>query len=1113
MAEIKLTLDQQKFVDHTSGNVLVSASAGSGKTSTMIKKLNDLIVNGCDLKQLLVVTYTNSAAAEMKQRLYSKLTESLAAEKDDDKKQYISEQIDTLSNCDIGTLHSICKKILSNYFYIINLDPSFGLISDKEQTYLFDVSLNNVINKLVGDNDADFYEIYTLYNNKRNMNEIKKLVKKLYDFCLSKTDYNAWKTEVLETGCSADFNINPSAVYILNYYKDEAKRVEGALKGLQIASDKLQKKYGDFVNYNINIASYIANICSYDDMCKYASVVELQSKPRVNNKDIDEQIFNDDLIAVYDEFKELVADIKSIFVSYSKAEMEKTKKTISSLFKIKELVEVEYFKAKSQRNVLDFSDLEHLTLKVLENEKIANELKNKYKFIFVDEYQDINQVQETIINKISTNNVGMIGDLKQSIYQFRLSSPEIFIEKFNRFSKNPKDGEVINFNHNFRSDPNILEFANLIFDVLMTKKTIGIEYKENSRLVAGKTQEHKCVVDLDLLNLEKEDDEKEAELIAGNVAKCVAEGYKYADIAILLRNKSKLAQCVIEKLKAYNIPCDATYRTQLFKNNEIMVLYSLLNVVNNADDLSMATTLKSMFCGLNEQQLLQIREKTNAETFCDAVKQYASTFDDEISAKIGEFFKFIEQCRFKLNTYTIYELLQEIFEKYLVLEHYASFKDGAIRVSNINEFLKIVSNNEYKYDLKKCLDYIDALRGGSIPLDVSGGADSVKVMTIHASKGLEFPVVILGGIGKNFRINVDTNSLIINDKLGLGVKIIDPIKRLKRESLVANACKIRNKIDELNEEIRLLYVALTRAKSRLCIVGSKNIKNFKKCAYESLYNGKNYLEFILKTLNKNDIGRINDGSIVVNSGDGEFRFNVISENNFALKEEDVRPIILGESDPNIVKRLEKFYEFKYPFKTTNVAIKNTVTSVLKEEIDYENSVKNANNLSTMQSSENTDSLKLGTAYHSTMQNLNYTENKAEIENLIQKIKTPDLPYEKVDVNKIFNAVNCIKPLISENSKLLKEAQFVMRVNYKDINPNADNVNVLIQGVIDLVIESANGAVIIDFKTNKTKSEKSLIDAYGLQLKLYAKAYNKAHDIKVNKMYLFSFELNKLIEVV
>lgn len=1107
MGKFKLTEAQQKFVDVESGNVLVSASAGSGKTSTMIEKLANLIMCGTDIRNLLVVTYTNASASEMKIKLYKKLLECLT-DVDDEKKDFLSEQIDFLNNADIGTVHSICKKILLNYFYIADIDPTFSIVSGKEQGYIFNTALDNVFDRLIAENNADFYAIYSLYSNKRNTKEIKAIIKKVYNFCLSKVDYIEWKNAVLNEFLVGDIDANPSARLILDYYKSEIMSFENAFRELLVADEKLFIKYSDYVNSFLNIISLIASQTSYKKMCKILPAIELMKKPNEKGKDIDDKLYSEQLKSVRDDFKKVFDKMKLAFVDYSVSEMENARRVVELFFWLNEEVGSEYEKLKKQKNVLDFSDLEHYTLKVLSNDKICGELKQKYKYIFVDEYQDINQVQEKIINLLSDNNVNMIGDLKQSIYHFRLSSPEIFIDKFNRFSAGD-GGQVINLNYNFRSRPNILDFANFVFDVLMTTKTIGIDYKENSRLT-WPNGEMSTDVDIDILNCEDEKRD-ESELIAQRVAELVTEGYNYSDIAILFRSRDMVVP-LVEKLRNYNIPCNASYKTKLFNNNEILVLTSFLRVVNNScDDLAMATVLKSLFCGLQDSELANIRFEHRNGTYCDAVKCYLENHNDLVTEKIKGLMELINECRFHLGTMPIVELLRNVMIRYGVVEHYMAFVDGETRVSNINYFLGLISNEEYKYNLKKCLDYLDDLRSDDVEVEVAGGSNCVKIMTIHASKGLEFPAVIVGGFGKNFNLRSDVNSLIINENLGLGVKVLDLEGRTKREGLVEKACKIQNKIDDLNEEIRLLYVALTRAKFRLCIVGQTSVKLLKKKCNASIYSSRNYFEYLIKAFGKQNANRLNDGSITIGLGESECRVNIISPETLAKNEVEKAPIILKQ-DTEFKEIMDKYYNYIYPTMNTNIAVKNTVSSILKEEVDYENAVENLKNVGTMQTSESEEAMKLGTAYHTTMQNLNYSENEAKIEGIIDNIKTSDLPYDKVDKKKIFSAINTIRNLFKDGCSLKKEAQFTMKLNYGEIHSGAENVDVIVQGVIDLVIENPSETIVVDFKTNKNRNEKFYKDTYSLQLDMYAKAYAKAFGANNIKKYLYSFELDKLIEI-
>jgi len=1114
MSEFRLTESQQKFVDSFNKNTLVSASAGSGKTSTMISKLTDMVCkNNVPIKKLLVVTYTNSAGNEMKQKLFNSLVKTLAKEENEEKIAFISEQIDDMVNCDIGTLHGICKKIITNYFYVVEQDPSFSLLDGQQSDYLFDNAMNNVFNKLIVENDEDFYSIYTLYNKKRNLNTLKYIIKTLNQYLLSKVDGNKWKEFVINNCCKYDNN--QAKNYLIDYYKSLFISFKEDFSNLKQKCEICFEKYVNYVSDRLNFVLAVKDICDYDKLYDFVNSYSFISKPRISADKL--KVEDVDIVGETDlickEFSDLIKNFKNYFVKMNESDFDNYKKLISKLFDLQEKVNKEYSRIKKSQNVLDFSDLEHITLEILKNKQIVESLKEKYDYIFVDEYQDINQVQEEIISKIKRdNNLYMIGDVKQSIYAFRLSSPEIFIEKFNRFENDGIKNHVINLNENFRSKQNILQFSNMVFNKLITKSTIGIDYEKNSQLVCGLKEEFEKCVELNLIDEMSE--LTEGQIIASKVGDLVKQGFNYRDIAILLRSKGELVNEVYSELKKYNIPCEATYKTDLFKNSEVLVLYNLLKLVNYSyDDLAMATILKSVFVGLTDNELAEIRLIDENLSFSECAYEYMQKGTNEhIVTRLSLMAELINDVRFKLNSLSIIDVVNYIIRKYDINNYYLSFVDGLEKLSNIKEFLRLISNEEYKYDLQKCIDYLDTIKkDGEVTLTLSSVNDSVKIMTIHSSKGLEYPAVILGGVGKKFVLNKQTDDIIINDKLGVGVRMFDTNSHTQKESIIKNACKLMNKKSEIDEEIRLLYVALTRAKSRLCIVGEYNIKDVYRTNNKSVYSSKSYLDLIIKSLPKNVLQYFQNELSNFTLFKGEnFEFDV----NFYKSNEDVnnfeiKPIILNDGDIELEEKIGKYFDYNYPyFSGQNIAVKNSVSQILKEEVDYENQIDSIVSSTTLDDY----SLRLGTAYHNIMQKLNYSEDLGDILTIIRSEKTPDLPYEDVDPIKIFTAVKELNKMIKSDTKLLKEAQFVMKTNYAELKGINDNIEVLVQGVIDLAIINKDCAVIIDFKTNKTKNVKFLKEHYGLQLKMYALAFEKAYNVKVDKKLLYSFEMGEFIEV-
>lgn len=1113
MSEFKLRPAQQLFVDSFDKNTLVSASAGSGKTSTMISKLTKMIVeNRIPLKKLLVVTYTNSAGSEMKQKLFNSLSKELSKQEDESVISFISEQIDEMSNCDIGTLHGICKKIITGYFYVVEQDPSFTLLDGQQADYLFDNAMNSVFNKLIVEDNEEFYSIYRLYNKKRNLNTLKYIIKTINNYLLSKVDIESWKNYVLNTCCSSDNNI--SKKYLVEYYKSLFSAFIEDFKGLKAQCDNFFDKYSKFIGDRLNFVLAVADVDDYKQLYEFVNNYQFVTKPRISSGSLgaDESEFNDKLELIIKEFTDLLKSFKTNFVMMSDDDFKAYRQLVESLFKLQEKVQDEYKKVKKHQNALDFSDLEHITLKILENPIATTALKEKYDYIFVDEYQDINQVQEEIISRIKRdNNLYMIGDVKQSIYAFRLSSPEIFINKFNTFSKDGVKNQVINLNENFRSNKNILEFSNLIFNKLITEKTIGINYEANSQLVCGKTDEFKKCVSLDLIK--KESELTEGQLIAMKVGGLIAEGFNYRDIAILLRSKGELVNEISTELKKYNIPCETTYKTNLFKTNEVLVLYYILKLVNcTYDDLAMATTLKSIFIGLSDNELAEIRTINSDMSFSECAYEYMlNGRDSHIKLKLESLNNLLSTIRFKLNSETISDVMDYVVDEYDVYNHYLSFVDGLEKIGNVKEFLRLLKNEDYKYDLQKCINYLDTIKkDGEVTLTLSGVGNSVKIMTIHSSKGLEYPAVILGGISKKFVLNKQTEDVIINDTLGIGVKRFDVDRRVSSDSITKNACKLMNKKNEIDEEIRLLYVALTRAKNRLCIVGVNDIKDVYRLNNKGVYSSKSYLDLMIKAMPKNVLQFFNnekDSFTLFSETPYEFDVKFVDdmEEEISLEKE----IILNAGDKVVEDKIGKYFDYNYPhINNTNIALKNSVSQILKEEVDYEKQVD-----SIVSEAQLDDySLRLGTAYHNIMQKLKYTEDLGDILTIIKETSTADLPYKDVDPVKVFKAVQELNKYISPDSKIMKETQFVMKTNYGELKQSEENIAVLIQGVIDLVIVNNDEAIIVDFKTNKTHNKQYLIDQYGLQLKMYALAFEKAHKIKVNKKMLYSFEMATFIDV-
>lgn len=1132
MGKFKANEEQQLFLDTFGSNLLVSASAGSGKTSTMIEKLVKILCEKrLPVTSLLVVTYTNASGAEIKQKLYNAISSQISETNNKELKEFLKINLENLNNAEIGTLHSICKKLITKYFYEIDLSPDFTLISEKEGKYLLDTAIKNVFDKHLNDNA--FYDLYECYNAKRNENTLKEIILSMYYYIIAKVDYSNWKYRTLTNSYNTKINENICCKYVLDYYKEIFK---GLLKEcdrlILIANTMPFENYLSFLNTRKQFIHEFLSAKDIETAIKILDNITVANKPRVSKNSSAEEIeFDDKIIAFRDDWKSVVEEIEKTFVLIKdnfEENIVRAKKNSETLFSITEEIIEYYASLKKSKNTLDFNDLENLMLKLLENNNIKGMLKEKYSFVFVDEYQDINDKQEEIIlNLVSEDNYYMIGDVKQSIYAFRQSSPKIFISKYVNFSNNI-NGKVIDFNKNYRSDKNILEFNNLVFDTLITNETIGIDYKQNARFVSDK-ELNGVNVNLKIINTnvdedeEKSDkDEKEALVISQEISdilkRCKSDGtpFQYKDIAIILRQRGSLLKSIYKIFNKLQIPFSMSIRNEFFDTFEINILISILKVVSNyKDDLAISVVLKNLF-DVSEEELLEIRKNSDEKYFYNCVENYNK--NDNIKSKIEKLFQFIVNSRRDLSCMTIREYLINVIKENNLILKLKSLPDGNEKESNILEFLNLSSNENYKYNIDKFLEYIDFV-GKDTPLkNITTGDNAVQLCTIHYSKGLEYPAVILGGLGSKYSLNKNTNNIIMNGTFGIGVKSINSDTRMLKDTIVRNCCKLDNKKSELNEEIRLLYVAMTRPKEYLSLIGRYDISSLEKNKNKSIYQSNNSLDLIFKSFdNIYNSSFLNSKKFIMNEEKSNaVGIEILSLDEIVLNDENVDSnVVFSVSNTELTNKLIEQYNNKPNIQT--FTIKNTVTNILKEEEDYSNTNYIPENFSFNDKKEDIDVLKLGTAYHAIMQYVKFGDTKENIVKLIDELVNKNIISEEIskniNVDEIYSA-NCIMEKLSKNAKFIyREKQFLLRENYNKLVKNSDNNSkVIVQGIIDLVIDNGEDVILIDYKTNKTKNEQLLIDKYSLQLNIYKLAFEKATNLKITKVYLYSFYNKKLIEI-
>lgn len=1134
MGKFKPNEDQKLFLDTNDCNVLVSASAGSGKTSTMIQKLLLLLDKyRFPISSLLVVTFTNAAAAEIRQRLYIAISEYLANVTSPEDRAYFQKQLENIGNAEIGTLHAICKKLIVKYFYVIEQSPDFTLITEREADYLFDSAMEVVFKRHITNKDNEFFELYNSYNASRNNSVLRQMIKSLYDFGGSKPDYIEWREQTKESSYELDLDKNSACLYIIENYKKIFGLYLKIFKNLKNEAKQLNldKHYNFICVWEQFLDEFISTTSFSMALKVYNNFVAPRKPTKLKNAIVEEEMFEDTLYNHRDMLKVQMNNMEKDLISTDydtiRDSIANAKKNLERILNLTDEVGVEFSTLKKDKNALDFNDLEFLMLKILEDDAVREELKSHYRFIFFDEYQDINEKQEMILSKLTSgDNYYMIGDVKQSIYAFRQASPKIFIAKFQKFIDDGKANKLITFNKNYRSEKNILAYANQVFDKLITEKTIGINYKKTARFESEKTLAVGRVKlnILDTTNCVNNRVDAEAMLVADEIVSLMqkkkADGtaFDYKDIAIILRSRGELAHSLYNTLSGLQIPVKLEIDTEYFETNEIKAIISILKVLSNyRDDLSVATTLKLLF-GLTEDELLTIREVSGQKFYYEAVLEYNA--NDNIMTKLVQFFEFIKYYKKYMSLHTLAETIWDILERYNVLVYYKSLPNGIERENNILEFVSFADNENFEYSLDKFLEYIEFASTKNLKQTIGTKGNAVEICTIHHSKGLEYPAVILCGLGRQIRTNKDSSNIVINNRFGLGLKSVDSEERVVGDTIIRAACKLENKKSEYDEEIRLLYVAMTRPREYLTMIGSYALSQLEFNHKDDIYSSVSLLDMILKTYSSSDIGALlnsKNRSLIINRGNAnESAISIYAVDDIVTTSQRVtNEVILSKGNKTLVDTLKNIYADRPSSET--FTIKNTVTNILREEVDYENLVSIPNKLNVSDKVESVDSLKLGTAYHLIMQKLNFNESTEDIELLIDALINEGLIAKElksyIKVDEIVEACKTVGELVVKAKNVYKEKQFLMQENYDKLVKNSDNkTKVVVQGVIDLALEMEDGAILIDYKTNKTTNAQMLKDEYSLQLDIYKRAFELATGIKITKKYIYSFYQKRLIEV-
>ena len=1214
MAEVKWTNEQLQAIQEKNSNILVAAAAGSGKTAVLVERIiHKIIDEQMDIDKILVVTFTNAAASEMRERILEAIYKKL---EENPENVHLQRQIILLNKASICTIHSFCLDVIHNHFYEIDLPSNFKIADTAEIDLLKQEVLDDLFEQKYTENDKDFIELLENYTNYRGDEALQELVLKIYKFIQSSPFPIKWLQEKLELLKIEDKDISQTiwGKLIIQTVDDD---IQESIMQLETVKSKMalypeMTKFYQKICEDLIIIKDLQNYNSWDEL--YIKLLNFN----FSKWPVDKKVTNDlkeDSKEIRDKVKKHIKEKTAKLLSCSQEQAVKDLKIITPILeKLANLV-TEFTKnfaeKKKEKNCIDFNDIEHFALKILLDEnnnptEVAKKYKEKFEEIAIDEYQDSNLVQEAILTSISKgNNIFMVGDVKQSIYKFRQARPELFLQKYDEYKNNEEktqeDNLKIQLFRNFRSRQNILNITNLVFESIMSKELGDINYNENEYLNYGanypepeEIKNYAGIAELDIIDLkedesitafEGEEDEEEQERVEDDVleAKFVAnkiqellnsnymvfdkkQGYRKIrpkDIVILLRATSNLSPIYEKELSDLELPVFSDTSGTYLDTVEIQTILSVLKIIDNPlQDIPLVVVLRSSICNFTDNDLITIRLTDRNCNFYEALIKTRIIFDGDLKDKIESFLEKLEKWKSISQYMPLDEFIWQIYLDTGYYQYVGLLPNGAMRQANLKTLFEKAKQYE-KASFKglfNFIQFIDKLKKQNGDLAsaklIGENEDVIRIMSIHKSKGLEFPVVFLCNSHKKFNMQDLNDNILLHQDIGFGPTIMDTTRKIKYSSIAKDAIKLKMKQETLSEEQRILYVALTRAKEKLYITGRS--KDFTKYVQDKnkvleMYESENikldaklmkkansYLDWIMC------VYLFNQGRTITLKGEQYKLSDIITLNvsnkkdllKTLAKEEVVEQIDLKEKIEQILKNksdeenkkseqaLKELLEWKYDYIVdTTLPTKSSVTKIKQEKIKLEEILKGIESEEVeykksytpkfMQEDKKISSAEKGTLVHLCIQRLDERKDYElkDIQNMILNLVEKEIitknEADAIDVNLIYQYTKSqLFEELRKAKEVHKEQPFYINIPAKDVVSEAENSkkNILVQGIIDLYyIDKNDNLVLIDFKTdyisNEPNAKEKILDKYKVQLEIYKTALEQALNRKTSKTAL------------
>ena len=1281
---VNWTSKQQEVIDSRNRNLLVSAAAGSGKTAVLVERIIQMISEGdrpLDIDQLLVMTFTNAAAAEMRERIGAAVEQKLKERPED---EHLWLQAALIPQAQITTIDSFCLNIIRSHYNSLDIDPAFRMGDEGELSLLRGDCMGEMLENCYDEADAEFARFVEHFGRGKSDRGIEDVILQAWQFSQSHPWPGEWLASCqkeLEEESILEMEESPWMVFLMEDVARQMEELSGQLgEALQVCLEENGPlAYEPMLisdRSKIEAIGRAAATGSFEALYNSLQNMSFGRLASIRSKDIDgdKKAF---VSACRDRVKKAVAKCRELYGQQSPEEvvesMRGTRTVIRELLRLTGMFDQAYRDAKRERNVLDFNDLEHLALEVLyEREEtgdgeetvsrrpsqVADELSRQYEEILVDEYQDSNYVQEALITGISRErsghpNVFMVGDVKQSIYRFRLARPELFMDKYETYSRERGPRQMIELQQNFRSRESVLTSVNDVFYQIMTKNLGGITYTPETALYPGAKFEEvsgKTVLDpeadagksgsreaapvslkagtptelllvdtgadtlrqLDEDSLDYTAKELEARLIAGRIRQLVSEdqgilvwdksrgGYhraRYGDMVILLRSMSGWSEVFVNVLMNEGIPAFAQTRTGYFNTVEVETILSLLSVVDNPmQDIPLAAVMRSPIVGMDDEEMAWMMAvyKRNSKKGQDrgvygawklwleegwitvGLSGIPVKTAHSISFKSRRLSVLMERLRGEARHLPIHELLYRVYRESGYYDYVSAMPAGETRRANLDMLVEKAAAYEstsYK-GLFHFVRYIEKLKKFDTDFgeaSVAGEQDNtVRIMSIHKSKGLEFPVVFLAGLGKRFNKQDAYGQILLDADLGAAADFLDLELRVKAPTLKKQALKRRTELETMGEELRVLYVAMTRAKEKLIMTAAdKSLENklgkWKdiplsqgQLPYTILASANSCLDWLLMAQPAIPASHMEMRQIQVKDLIGE---EITRQIIRKMKKEDLLNLD-GKRvyDAAFGTRLREVLEYEYPYESDIGLYAMVSVSELKKQSQIgrtEDAIgTDSGNLEgialgelkaltgsrdmagsgpgesgeqkkTVSAGPNRAALR-GTAYHAVLEHIHFHEihGLAEVKPVVDKLleggfldqEAHDFINPKVIWNFLSSPLGKRMAKAQSEGRIHKEQQFIIGIPAREMGLGDSDELVLIQGIIDAYLEEEDGLVLIDYKTDHVpegdpkQGAKMLAERYRVQLDYYERALTQLTGKHVKERIIYSLALQMSINV-